>query len=182
MSVRSKPTLLKRLARSGVIALALGGIVLQPVMAEAPASSEQRIEQLGQPQGGRGPAPRAAPQQAPAAPQRQQPQAQQPQFQQRQVQQRQPDFSQNERRGGGGGINGRGFGGYDEGRRFDEEPRYRRRPPVVYEEEPRYGGGSFGRACATSRGVCYVRRPQPFGSGCRCDIPGFGPKRGNIEG
>lgn len=98
----------------------------------------------------------------------------------RQPQQRQPSVGRLDYDAGGyrGGDYSRR--GYDRG--YDEGPRYRRRPPVVvYDEEPSYGG-AFGRACATSRGVCYVRRPQPYGSGCRCDIPGFGLKRGNIEG
>ena len=185
MAVRTK-TIVKGLLAGGFgIALAVGAIA--PSGAEAPASQEQRIEQqsggqLGVPQGGRGggvaPAARPAPQQAP-------PVARQP------PQQRQPNVTQQYdggggRRGGGyggGGYRGPGFGGGYGGGDFDEGPRYRRRPPVAYDDGPSYGGGgAFGRACATSRGVCYVRRPQPYGSGCRCDIPGFGPKRGNIEG
>jgi hypothetical protein len=62
----------------------------------------------------------------------------------------------------------------------DYEPRPRRR---VFEEDgftprgPRRAG--LGQVCTTSRGTCYTR-PQPVGSRCGCDIPGFGPKRGAI--
>lgn len=50
-----------------------------------------------------------------------------------------------------------------------------------------YGGGynrpysrrDFGRMCVTSRGDCQIR-PAPIGAGCRCFIPGFGTKRGNV--
>ncbi|WP_264050226.1 hypothetical protein [Methylobacterium flocculans] len=59
-----------------------------------------------------------------------------------------------------------------ERRRFDED-RYDRRPRR-YEER-------FGRLCLTQRGNC-VTEPQPWGSQCRCMIPGFGPKRGEIRG
>jgi hypothetical protein len=48
-----------------------------------------------------------------------------------------------------------------------------------------YGGGYYqrpvviGNICTTSRGDCRVR-PSPEGAPCRCSIPGFGPKRGNV--
>ncbi|KAA2237471.1 hypothetical protein [Salinarimonas soli] len=91
------------------------------------------------------------------------------------------------------------FGGYYEGRpqRYIEGPVYRRGPSYqeeeaydprprrrYYEQEEAYSprprrAGRFGQACETSRGTCYVN-PQPIGSRCRCDIPGFGPKRGNV--
>jgi hypothetical protein len=53
--------------------------------------------------------------------------------------------------------------------------------------DPRFGGQDyysprrvpFGNVCETSRGACRSR-PAPEGSRCRCNIPGFGPKRGNI--
>lgn len=38
---------------------------------------------------------------------------------------------------------------------------------------------SIGQTCETSRGSC-ESRPAPVGAGCRCVIPGFGVKRGNI--
>ena len=48
-------------------------------------------------------------------------------------------------------------------------------PPEGYQRERR-----FGQVCVTSRGTCGTR-PGPIGISCRCDIPGFGPKRGSIE-
>lgn len=67
--------------------------------------------------------------------------------------------------------------GYDEDRferrRFYDEERYDRRP--------RGYGERFGRLCLTKRGDC-ITEPQPWGSQCRCMIPGFGPKRGEIRG
>lgn len=55
---------------------------------------------------------------------------------------------------------------------------YGYRPPP-----PPYGYGyraPLGRFCETGRGSCYTR-PVPVGSACRCDIPGFGLKRGIVE-
>jgi hypothetical protein len=49
-------------------------------------------------------------------------------------------------------------------------------PPGYYRP---YQPVIFGNLCVTSRGNCRTQ-PQPNGSGCRCFIPGFGPKRGNI--
>lgn len=58
---------------------------------------------------------------------------------------------------------------------------YRPPPPPPYG----YGGGygyraRLGRFCETGRGSCYTR-PVPVGSACRCDIPGFGLKRGIVQ-
>ena len=57
----------------------------------------------------------------------------------------------------------------------------------VYREEYRDDYGPprrYGRGgppiCVTSRGSCPY--PAPPGSSCRCDIPGFGPKRGIVGG
>jgi hypothetical protein len=56
--------------------------------------------------------------------------------------------------------------------------------------DPRYGGQEYysprrrvvlGEICETSRGACQIR-PSPEGSRCRCNIPGFGPKRGAVVG
>lgn len=64
--------------------------------------------------------------------------------------------------------------GYDD-RRYDDRRRDR---------GPRYDdrrGPRGGRMCVTSRGACptgYTLRP---GTPCRCDIPGFGVKRGNVQ-
>ena len=44
---------------------------------------------------------------------------------------------------------------------------------------PRYGRQRMGSVCVTSRGNCPAY-PSPIQSPCRCDIPGFGPKRGNV--
>ena len=55
---------------------------------------------------------------------------------------------------------------------------YGYRPPP-----PPYGYGyraPLGRFCETGRGSCYTR-PVPVGSACRCDIPGFGLKRGIVQ-
>ncbi len=69
-------------------------------------------------------------------------------------------------------------------------------PQRYYEPRPRYvepgwgggwrGGGYYqqpviyGNICITSRGNCRTQ-PLPNGAPCRCFIPGFGPKRGNIQ-
>ena len=47
--------------------------------------------------------------------------------------------------------------------------------------EGRRQGQRFGNVCVTSRGSCEYSQSLPITSRCRCDIPGFGPKRGNIE-
>lgn len=56
--------------------------------------------------------------------------------------------------------------GFDERRRFDE-PAPRR--------------ANTANVCETSRGNCAVARGTPIGANCRCNIPGFGPKRGNAQ-
>jgi hypothetical protein len=89
----------------------------------------------------------------------------------------------------------------------DSEPSYRhgprpdgwseRRPAYEYEtrREYRYGPPSgewrregrrpmrrtqVGNVCVTSRGSCEYPQYFPLNARCRCNIPGFGPKRGNI--
>ncbi|MCJ2034188.1 hypothetical protein [Methylobacterium sp. J-068] len=65
-------------------------------------------------------------------------------------------------------------------RRYDEDRYERRRyDEDRYDRRPR--GERFGRLCLTERGNC-ITEPQPWGSQCRCMIPGFGPKRGEIRG
>lgn len=85
--------------------------------------------------------------------------------------------------------------------RYDDDYRYERRPPPPrYEDEyrrPRYDDGyrrpDYGRPdrgydpgprggamCVTSRGTCPAP-PIQRGSPCRCDIPGFGVKRGAVQ-
>lgn len=68
-------------------------------------------------------------------------------------------------------------------RPFEEERFERRRYDADrYDRRPRgYGGERGGAICVTSRGNCRSY-PAPYGAPCRCDIPGFGPKRGNIGG
>lgn len=68
-----------------------------------------------------------------------------------------------------------GYGRDYDDRRYDDRRRDR---------GPRYDdrrGPRGGRLCVTSRGACptgYTLRP---GTPCRCDIPGFGVKRGNVQ-
>jgi hypothetical protein len=60
------------------------------------------------------------------------------------------------------------------------QPRPRYGPPPEYGYGYRYRQPQqFGDVCITSRGNCRVNW-VPAGSGCRCMIPGFGPKRGNV--
>jgi hypothetical protein len=58
-----------------------------------------------------------------------------------------------------------------------EEPRYDDRG-YGYERRSRR---DMGRYCVTSRGDC-TAAPNYVGGPCRCKIPGFGLKRGNIQG
>jgi hypothetical protein len=65
---------------------------------------------------------------------------------------------------------------------YRPEPHYERR--VYRYERPRYETRRvvrYGQVCVTSRGSCEYPQSYPLGTGCRCDIPGFGPKRGNIN-
>lgn len=84
---------------------------------------------------------------------------------------------------------------------YREQPQYYRDQPQYYRPAPQYRpapryvdpdedyvpaprraprAAGLGRACVTSRGVCFVNYPQPVNSGCRCEVPGFGLKRGAI--
>ena len=62
---------------------------------------------------------------------------------------------------------------YERRRSYDEGP-----PRGVWRRPERQA--QVGNVCVTSRGSCeypqYFRLQTP----CRCDIPGFGPKRGTI--
>ena len=40
---------------------------------------------------------------------------------------------------------------------------------------------SAGSVCVTSRGECSVGGYYPIGTGCKCNIPGFGRKRGHVQ-
>ncbi|WP_406856474.1 hypothetical protein ABEG18_02265 [Alsobacter sp. KACC 23698] len=61
------------------------------------------------------------------------------------------------------------------------QPEYRpdpyRQPRPYYQEQPVRPRGRMTDMCITSRGACRVY-PQPTGRPCRCDVPGFGTKRG----
>lgn len=68
---------------------------------------------------------------------------------------------------------------------YPAPPRYyEERPGRFYRPDP-YGERfyrrpvEFGNICFTSRGSCRTR-PQPLDAPCRCDIPGFGLKRGGV--
>lgn len=62
---------------------------------------------------------------------------------------------------------------------------YPQRPGGGYYRPDPYGDGyyrrpvQFGNICFTSRGSCPTR-PQPVEAPCRCNIPGFGVKRGGV--
>lgn len=77
--------------------------------------------------------------------------------------------------------------------RYERRPDYGDRPGYGYEtrREYRYGPpreewrrpvrrARVGNVCVTSRGNCEYPQSFPLNSQCRCDIPGFGMKRGNI--
>ncbi|MGL5114531.1 MAG: hypothetical protein ACRC7C_04335 [Beijerinckiaceae bacterium] len=59
-----------------------------------------------------------------------------------------------------------------------QQPRQRYGPPPGYGDQYQRRQ-QVGDVCITSRGNCRVNL-VPAGSGCRCMIPGFGPKRGNV--
>ena len=72
-----------------------------------------------------------------------------------------------------------GYPGYD----TDEypQPGWRRHRPR-YEEDPYYQPrAQIGYSCWTKRGTCDLTDGRPVNSGCRCYIPGFGPKRGYVQ-
>jgi hypothetical protein len=65
-------------------------------------------------------------------------------------------------------------------------------PPGYYRErpQPRYYDDRYerprrpvraGHICVTSRGSCQFDRPQRLGGPCKCNLPGFGTKRGEIQ-
>ena len=82
--------------------------------------------------------------------------------------------------------------------RPEPEYRYERRPDYGYETRRDYGRdyrygerrqdswrrptrqANSGNVCFTSRGSCEYPQYFPINTPCRCDIPGFGTKRGAI--
>ncbi|MBX9911839.1 MAG: hypothetical protein K2Z25_24410 [Beijerinckiaceae bacterium] len=75
---------------------------------------------------------------------------------------------------------------YERGPRRDFDDGYRRPRYDDERRRPRYDDDrsyrpqrSRGGICVTSRGNCPTSLPR--GSNCRCDIPGFGPKRGGVQ-
>lgn len=78
-----------------------------------------------------------------------------------------------------------------------DRPSYRYRPRDYYGQDHHYERrweyryaqprrewrrqARYGNVCVTSRGSCEHPQSYPLGTGCRCDIPGFGLKRGNIN-
>lgn len=69
----------------------------------------------------------------------------------------------------------REYYGYEPRREYRREYRY-----VRPREEWRRQARRYGNVCVTSRGSCEYPQSFPINANCRCDIPGFGPKRGNI--
>ncbi len=67
--------------------------------------------------------------------------------------------------------------GYEREEREYYRPRYEdRRYERGYERQRR----DLGQVCVTGRGSC-GSAPNYIGASCRCNIPGFGRKRGNIQ-
>ncbi len=70
---------------------------------------------------------------------------------------------------------------YDRRGGWDRDDRWDRRDDRRWRERERYGSRRGGAICVTSRGACRISLPLVSGAACRCDIPGFGPKRGNVQ-
>lgn len=75
---------------------------------------------------------------------------------------------------------GYGYGqprGYDRYRDYADPYEDGERRPIPRQ----YGNGRqrTGSVCVTARGNCPAY-PSPIQTPCRCDIPGFGPKRGAV--
>lgn len=62
----------------------------------------------------------------------------------------------------------------------DDRPRRRYDRRDYGYERPYYRQPRYGNMCVTSRGDCPTP-PLPYGSGCGCNVPGFGPKRGIVQ-
>lgn len=71
--------------------------------------------------------------------------------------------------------------------RYYPAPQYHPQPypyPQQYEDyRPRrpIRRQDMGSVCVTSRGECTVGRYVPIGTGCKCQIPNFGQKRGHVQ-
>lgn len=68
---------------------------------------------------------------------------------------------------------------------YDDEDDDRPPPPRRYYRrdygyERPYYRPRYGNMCVTGRGDCPTP-PLPYGSGCGCNIPGFGTKRGIVQ-
>lgn len=75
--------------------------------------------------------------------------------------------------------------------RYYPAPQYSPQPYNPYYQQPAYDPyaqprrprrqAAMGSVCVTSRGECTVGRYVPLGTGCKCQIPGFGRKRGQVD-
>jgi hypothetical protein len=72
--------------------------------------------------------------------------------------------------------------GYQD-RRYLQEDDYEYRPRRRPQPRAEYGYSrrDLGSVCVTSRGECSVGRYVPLGTGCGCNIPNFGKKRGEVQ-
>jgi hypothetical protein len=67
------------------------------------------------------------------------------------------------------------------GPRYYEEDYRPRRPVQRQQHYSPYRQQAVGSVCVTSRGECGVGQIVPIGTGCKCQIPGFGRKRGHVQ-
>lgn len=77
------------------------------------------------------------------------------------------------------------YGGpYRNGPSYEDDEDDRPPPPRYYRRdygyERPYYRPRYGNMCVTGRGDCPTP-PLPYGSGCGCNIPGFGTKRGIVQ-
>lgn len=70
-----------------------------------------------------------------------------------------------------------------------EEPEYQQPQRPYYQQQQPYYQPDYGyrrrrpqvsNICGTSRGICYINVLAPLNAPCRCEVPGFGLKRGNV--
>lgn len=74
----------------------------------------------------------------------------------------------------------RGAPSYDDDDDDDRPPPRRHYRRDYGYERPYYRQPRYGNMCVTGRGDCPTP-PLPYGSGCGCNIPGFGSKRGIVQ-